>query len=254
MPKHKTHHIDPKHDFYPLVLVPGDPARAMAIATAQLEEPRMFSHRRGLWGYSGRTPVTDIGGGTGFVVQSTGMGGPSAAIICEELAMLGAEVLLRVGTCGAIDPNLQAGDIVVVDQARCDDGTSQALGAGHYISADGPLTQALFKQVASLGGERGTHRGRIASVDLFYDPEAGEREKRLLRDGCLAVEMEAATVFAVAARHGMKAACVLAVTDELHHPERPRLTHDKIVELGDLIGGVAVRAVESLFSTANPDA
>lgn len=208
----------------------------------------MFNHRRGLWGYSGRTPVTEAGGGTGFVVQSTGMGGPSAAIMCEELAMLGAEVLLRVGTCGAIDPDLQAGDLLVVDQARCEDGTSQALGAGHYVNGDGPLTQALFKQLAALGGERGIHRGRIASVDLFYDPEANEREKRLLSDRCLAIEMEAAAVFAVAARHGLKAACILAVTDELHHPERPRLTHDKIVELGDMIGGVAVRAVASTYS------
>ena len=120
-----TLHLNPAADFQPNVLLPGDPARAMAIATAQLTQPKMFNHRRGLWGYSGETAD-----GVGFLVQSTGMGGPSAAIVCEELCDLGAEVLVRVGTCGAIHPDVRFGDLIVVDGALGDDGASQALGVG----------------------------------------------------------------------------------------------------------------------------
>jgi DeoD family purine-nucleoside phosphorylase len=234
---------------HPLVLAPGDPARAMAIATAQLEEPRMFNHRRGLWGYSGRTPD-----GLGVVVQSTGMGGPSAAIVCEELAELGAKTIVRVGTCGAIDPLLRAGDLVVADSAFADDGASQALvgataggasgGAGNVLAGDVAITEALAACGERLHDERSLHRGRVASVDLFYDPAASDRHARLRGQGALALEMEAATLFAVAARRGIRAACLLGVTDELWGDERKRLHTDQLTTLGDLLGEIAVHALE----------
>ena len=79
------------------MLLPGDPHRALAVAQAVLDEPLMFNHARGLWGYTGTAPD-----GEPLTVQSTGMGGPSAAIVIEELIDLGARTLVRIGTCGAL--------------------------------------------------------------------------------------------------------------------------------------------------------
>ncbi|MGB0890090.1 MAG: purine-nucleoside phosphorylase [Solirubrobacterales bacterium] len=239
----ETIHLNPAAEFQPRVLLPGDPARAMAIATAQLTQPRMFNHRRGLWGYSGETDA-----GVGFLIQATGMGGPSAAIVCEELADLGAEVFVRVGTCGAIDPNVKLGDLIVARAAIGDDGTSKALGVGNglgisgLIEADAALA-GLLAQEAGASGHR-FHDGAIGTVDLFYDPDSDARHQTLIERGALAIEMEAAAVFAVGARRAVPSACLLAVTDELwDQGERKRLTHDEIAELGEALGAVAVAAV-----------
>lgn len=242
-----TLHLNPAAEFQPRVLLPGDPARAMAIASAQLTQPRMFNHRRGLWGYSGETAE-----GVGFLVQSTGMGGPSAAIVCEELADLGAEVFVRVGTCGAIHPDVKLGDLIVARSAVGDDGTSQALGVGTSLGVAGVIDAdaALSGLLAAAAGESGHrfHDGAIGTVDLFYDPAAEHRHQKLIEQRALAIEMEAAAVFAVGARREIPCACLLAVTDELwDQGERKRLTHDEIVELGETLGAVAVAAV-SAFS------
>src|SRR5206468_9102696 len=96
-------------DYADDVLLPGDPGRALALAQQLLTEPRMSNHARGLWGYTGETP-----GGHPLSIQATGMGGPSAAIVLHELAELGVRRAIRVGTCGAIDPALGHGALVVV--------------------------------------------------------------------------------------------------------------------------------------------
>src|SRR5919112_989792 len=81
------------------VLLPGDPGRALRLAQLLIDGPRMLNHHRGLWGYTG--PAAD---GELLTVQSTGLGGPSAAIVVEELIGLGARRFVRVGTCGALVP------------------------------------------------------------------------------------------------------------------------------------------------------
>lgn len=231
-----TLHLNPAASFHPRVLLPGDPARAMAIATSELTAPRMFNHRRGLWGYSGETPE-----GVGLLIQSSGMGGPSAAIIAEELCDLGAEMIVRVGTCGAIAGGIELGDLLVVDSVIGADGTSTALtGGAGPIPADEELTALLSEHAGSSGHK--CHRGSIATVDLFYDPEAQATHERLVEAGALAIEMECAAVFAVAARRGVRAACLLGVTDVLLGG-RSRMPHDEIGELGKRLGSVAVAAV-----------
>jgi DeoD family purine-nucleoside phosphorylase len=235
----ETIHLNPAAEFYPNILLPGDPARAMSIAIKQLVEPRMFNHRRGLWGYSGLTE-----GGDGFLIQSTGMGGPSAAIVAEELCDLGAEILVRVGTCGAIDPSVKLGDLVVASAAIVDDGTSAALGAAHAVLPDREIVDALLEAAKASG--RSVHEGRIATVDLFYDPRADERHASLLERQALAIEMEAAAIFAVAKRRGVRTACLLGVTDELYgDKDRVRMTHDEVTELGEDLGAVGVAAVSA---------
>ena len=86
------------------MLLPGDPGRALALAQALLEKPRMFNHHRGLWGYTGTAAD-----GEPLTIQATGMGGPSAAIVLAELIALGARRAIRVGTCGALAARAGAG-------------------------------------------------------------------------------------------------------------------------------------------------
>ena len=93
-----TPHLRPTAPFAGRALLPGDPGRALALAQELLDEPRMFNHARGLWGYTG-----NAADGRPLTIQSTGLGGPSAAIVVEELCDLGLEIAVRVGTCRAPD-------------------------------------------------------------------------------------------------------------------------------------------------------
>src|SRR5436305_12902542 len=108
--------LQPTAPLAPRVPLPGDPGRALLLAQALLEQPKMFNHHRGLWGYTGRAADGEL-----LTIQSTGMGGPSAAIVISELAALGARLLLRVGTCGALDPSLALGDRVIASEALAAD-------------------------------------------------------------------------------------------------------------------------------------
>src|SRR3954470_15685309 len=116
-----TIHILPTAPLAERVLLPGDPGRALLLAQTVLTEPKMFNHHRGLWGYTGAAAD-----GEPMTIQSTGMGGPSAAIVIEELVELGARRLVRVGTCGTTRPGLALGDLVVAREAIAADGTSRA--------------------------------------------------------------------------------------------------------------------------------
>ena len=104
----------------------------------------MSNHARGLWGYTGETPE-----GRPLSIQSTGMGGPSAAIVLQELAELGVRRAIRVGTCGALDPELVHGELVVAADSLAEDGASRALGAGETAEPDPGLTAALAARTSS---------------------------------------------------------------------------------------------------------
>lgn len=192
-------HVHPTAPLAPRALLPGDPGRALLLAQELTEEPRMFNHNRGLWGYTGT--ASD---GAPLTIMSHGMGGPSAAIVLEELCDLGLEIAVRVGTCGALDPRLKLGDLLAVATVIPADGTSAALGARDPLPADPRLTARLERAA--------DHTGTVASSDLFYDPDPA-RAEGWRAAGALAVEMEAATILAVAARRGVRAACLLAVSD-----------------------------------------
>lgn len=202
-------HLHPTADLAERVLLPGDPGRALRLAQALLDAPVMFNHNRGLWGYMGTAPD-----GRPLTIQSTGMGGPSAAIVITELAGLGAERLVRVGTCGALDPGLTLGELLVVTDALPNDGTSAALGFGRPLEADPALLASLLDAVGD-----GAARGRVVSTDLFYGHPSG-REQEWRDDGARAVEMETATLFALAETRNLRAASILAVSDLLSPPRR----------------------------------
>jgi uridine phosphorylase len=218
-------HIRPATDLAERVLLPGDPGQALAVAQALLASPpKMFNHARGLWGYTGI--ASD---GEPLTVQATGMGGPSAAIVCEELIALGATRLVRIGTCEALDPELELGTVLAAESVLPADGTSAALGADAPLAPDADLLERLV--------EAGARPVTVASSDLFYDPRDGAAAG-LAERGALAVEMETATILQVAARHRVAAACVLGVSNG-------RMSADELAELGVRVGEAGYAAVRN---------
>jgi DeoD family purine-nucleoside phosphorylase len=218
-------HVNPATDVAERVLLPGDPQRALAVSQALLDSPRMMNARRGLWGYTGTAPD-----GRPVTVQSTGMGGPSAAIVVEELIELGARTFIRIGTCGSLVPELRLGELLAVEAAIAADGASQALGVDGRAEPDALLTEALEARPAT-----------VVSSDLFYDPRP-EINERWVEAGAQAIEMEAAAVLSVAARRGVRAACLLAVTDELADG-RVRMEQEMIEAIGVELGRTALAAL-----------
>ncbi|MDQ3769715.1 MAG: purine-nucleoside phosphorylase, partial [Actinomycetota bacterium] len=155
--------------------MPGDPGRALRLAQALLDTPRMFNHHRGLWGYTG-----GAADGEPLTIQATGMGGPSAAIVVEELAQLGVQTVVRVGTCRALRPDLRLGDLIVAREVRGEDGASRGLGAPAVQRPD----RALIAALAGAGDD--VVEGAIVSTDLFYDPDE-DRATAWAAAGALAV-------------------------------------------------------------------
>jgi DeoD family purine-nucleoside phosphorylase len=227
----EPHHLRPSAAIAERVLLPGDPGRALRIAQALLEKPLMSNHHRGLWGYTGTAPD-----GEPLTVQSTGMGGPSAAIVLEELIALGVRRAIRVGTCGALVSELQLGDLCVARAALAGDGTSLALGSGPVAHADPALTAAL------AGAASGARVGVVASTDVFYDPHPG-RARGWTAAGALAVEMEAAALFTIGARAGIQVACMLLVSDELADGTRRRMDDEQLAQQGAQMGVTAAGAL-----------
>jgi len=183
------------------VLLPGDPGRALALAQELLAEPRMFNHNRGLWGYTGLA-----GDGEPLTIQATGIGGPSAAIVLEELIALGATRAIRVGTAAALEPAEPVrGRPLIVERALCADGTSRALGAGDWAPADRGLFEALTRSAPDAA------RCAIVSSDLAAGHERAPRE-RWRAAGAAAADTQTAALFALGALRGVAVACVLATS------------------------------------------
>jgi uridine phosphorylase len=223
-------HLRPTTALAERVLLPGDPGRALALAQSLLVAPLMFNHHRGLWGYTGTAQD-----GEPLTIQSTGMGGPSAAIVLSELIALGVRRAIRVGTCGALSPDLALGDLVVARESICRDGASRALGVGERVLADPGLTDALI-----LAAPR-AHAGPVVSVDLFYGAPLPADAL-----GALAIEMESATLFAVGARAEIPVACLLAVSDTFDAAgARERIDDESLFDATEALGAVAVAALSS---------
>jgi DeoD family purine-nucleoside phosphorylase len=220
-------HLLPTAELAPRILLPGDPGRALLLAQTLLSQPLMFNHNRGLWGYTG-----EAADGNPLTIQSSGMGGPSAAIVVEELVDLGAERVLRIGTCGALAEGIELGELIAVREALACDGASRALGAAERIAGDAEITAAL----------EGDHAGPVVSTDLFYEPDTA-RQDAWAAAGLLAVEMECAAVFAVAARRAIAAGCLLAVSDVLAGDARRRIEPGELKAAEERLGQVALAAL-----------
>ena len=193
-------------DFAESVLLPVDPLRAKYVAENFFEGAKLVNEERGMLGYTGAYKGKPVS------VQTTGMGCPSTAIVTEELARLGARNLIRVGTCGGYHPEMGFGDLVIATAATPDDGTVSSLtrGVPYAPAAHFDVVHAAYHAAESVG--RRTFVGPIVTSDLFYDPT--EEPATLWGNlGVLAVEMEASAIFTIAAMRGLRAGCLLTVSD-----------------------------------------
>lgn len=197
-------------DYAPNVLCPGDPLRAKYIAETFFDAGfRQVNAERGMLGFTGTFE------GKPLSVQSTGMGCPSAGIVFEELIMLGATRLVRVGTCGGLGDAMAMGDTVVALAASSDDQTPfrYADMAGYAPSATFSLVEAAAR-LAREGSAGAVHVGPVVTSGLFYDPDPTTfaRWKRL---GHIGVEMEAAMMYTIAAVKGIESLAIMTVSDML---------------------------------------
>ena len=225
-------------DFAESVLLPGDPLRAKYIAENFFEDARLVTEERGMLGYTGTYKGEPVS------VQTTGMGCPSASIVAEELIQLGARNLLRVGTCGGYSRELQLGDLIVATSATPKDGTVSSLtrGVPYAPAAHFDIIHAAYHAGEDVG--RRTFVGPIVSADLFYDPT--EDPAALWGDlGVLAVEMEAAAIFTIAAMHGVRAGCLLTVSDTISQ-EIVRISDEELRGAVDNMMALALDTLNAL--------
>jgi DeoD family purine-nucleoside phosphorylase len=223
-------------DYAEACLLPGDPLRARAVAETFLADVRETNTERGLLGYTGTFEGTPVS------VQATGMGAPSASIVVEELVRLGVKRLLRIGTCGGLQPRLALGDIVVVLSATPNDGATAALTGGepHAPTADWDLVHGAVHAAKTLGTP--VHVGPVVTTDLFYDPDA-DRAARWAARGMLAVEMEAAAILTLGALRGVQAGCLLLVSDTISEDGFERIGDAELAEAVDRLAALALATV-----------
>jgi DeoD family purine-nucleoside phosphorylase len=220
-------------DYADAVLLPGDPLRAKYIAETYFDDVRQVNGERGLLGYTGTWEGKPVS------VQGTGMGCPGAAIVFEELVQLGVTKLIRVGTCGGLQPHHKLGDLIVALTAVPADSTAMHLVANepHCPTA----SWALIHEAVHLAkhGDIELHVGPIVSSDLFYNPDAGQYERWSSR-GVLAVEMEASALFTIGAIRGVETGCLLTVSDIVVEGVFTRISDDELRASVDRMTSVAL--------------
>jgi len=225
-------------DYADACLLPGDPLRAKHIADTFLENVEQKNAERGLLGYTGEY------GGKRVSVQGTGMGCPGATIVFEELVQLGVKKMIRVGTCGGLQPDHQLGDLIVALTAVPADSTAMHLVGNepHCPTASWSLIHGAVHAAKELG--QAMHVGPIVSSDLFYNPSEGQYE-RWSKRGVLAVEMEASALFTVGAVRGVESGCLLTVSDIVVEGVFTRISDDELRAAVDRMTKIALEVAVS---------
>lgn len=210
-----TPHIDAQPgDFAETVLMPGDPLRAKLLADTYLDDVVQVNGVRNMLGYTGFYQ------GQRISVMGSGMGIPSLSIYAHELfSQFGVQRIVRVGSCGAIQPHLRLRDLVIGMGASTDSAINRKRLCGFDFAAIADYR--LLERVVRTAEARGqpVQVGNVFSADLFYEPDPLLFE-RMTRMGILAVEMEAAGLYGVAAELGKQALTLLTVSDHLLTGER----------------------------------
>ena len=191
------------------VLLPGDPYRARWAAQSFLQDAVLVNEVRGMLGYTGTWQ------GHRVTIHGSGMGMPSMSIYANELIRdYGAKMLIRVGSCGALPEHVQVRDVILAQTCSTLGSPSRGIFRDLQFApcADFGLLTAAHRAAMARGTP--VHVGGIYSSDTFYD-ERADLTAELTRHGCLAVEMEAAELYMVAARHGARALAVLTVSDHI---------------------------------------
>ncbi|MEM6888367.1 MAG: purine-nucleoside phosphorylase [Pseudomonadota bacterium] len=195
------------------VLMPGDPYRARWAAETFLTEARCVNEVRGMLGFTGTWnghPVT---------IQGSGMGMPSLSIYANELITnYDAQTLIRIGSCGGMQPKVKVRDVILAMTASTITSPSSAIfkELNFAPTADFELLSAAV--IAAKAQGTPSHVGGIYSSDVFY-AERPDLDEQMVRHGILGVEMEAAELYTLAARHGRRALAVLTVSDHLQTGE-----------------------------------
>lgn len=189
----------------PSVVLPGDPLRARHIAQTLLRDASCVNERRGALGYTGLYADRRV------TVQSTGMGMPSMSIYAHELMVdYGVRRLVRMGTCGSVQPGMKLGDLVLAQCASTDSAMNRRLFRGDFAAAaDFALLQAAWERARAKGLT--VHVGNVLTSDSFYGEDGALAPWD--RYGVLAVEMETSALYTLAARHGAAALAILTVSD-----------------------------------------
>ena len=223
-------------DYADACLLTGDPLRARYIADTYLDDVVQVNEERGLLGYTGTFE------GKRVSVQGTGMGCPGATIVFEELVQLGVKRLLRVGTCGGLQPHHALGDLIVALTAVPADATARHLVGNepHCPTASWSLIHGAVHVAKEIG--QAMHVGPIVSSDLFYNPDDGQYGRWSQR-GVLAVEMEASALFTVGALRGVESGCLLTVSDIVVEGEFKRISDEELRAAVDRMTRVALRTV-----------
>jgi uridine phosphorylase len=233
-----------------LALLSGDPERARLIAQTYLQDIRLLSENRGLNSYVGSLPNDRP-----LLSATSGMGAPSLSIVVNELVQVGIRQIIRIGTCGSIQPYVPVGSIVISSAALCRQGAANDIAPIEYPAAADPfLTVALVKAARDLGVEH--YMGITASVDTFYEGQerTDSANPYLLRSlhgiteeyrrlNVLNYEMECGTLFKMAGVYNFAAACVSGVVAQRTVGENVILEQKDIAVKNAI--AVAVRAAES---------
>ncbi|MCD7058301.1 purine-nucleoside phosphorylase [Pelagibacterium xiamenense] len=195
-------------DYAEAVLLPGDPLRAKWIAETFFEDAKCVNTVRNCLGFTGTFKGKPVS------VQATGMGQPSTAIYVHELLnVYDVKTLVRVGTCGGLNTRVKVRDVVIAQTASTDSTiVKDAFGPYNFAPA---ADFGLLRAAADAAEAKGltAHVGGILSSDIFYHPSGAEAYARLMAHGVLGVEMEAASLYTLAARHGARALTVCTMTD-----------------------------------------
>jgi purine-nucleoside phosphorylase len=205
-----TPHIEAKeNDFAKTVLMPGDPLRAKFIAENFLDDIKCVTRVRNVLGYTGTYKGKPVS------VMASGMGIPSISIYATELYKhYGVEEIIRIGSCGSIQDDVKIRDVIIGMSASTDSNVNRQRLNGYDFAATADFS--LLKRVVDTAERinKPVHVGNIFTADLFYTPNP-EMFKKMEDMGILAVEMEAAGLFGVAAEMGKKALTVLTVSDHI---------------------------------------
>ncbi|BBP85489.1 MULTISPECIES: purine-nucleoside phosphorylase [Pseudomonas] len=201
-------------DFAETVLMPGDPLRAKMIADTYLTDVRQVNAVRNMLGFTG------FYRGLRISVMGSGMGIPSLSIYAHELfSQYGVQRIVRVGSCGSLQEGVKVGDLVIAQGASTDSVVNRKRFGGFDFAAlaDYRLLERTVRRADESG--QPVHVGNVFSADLFYEPDPAWAQ-RMTRMGVLAVEMEAAGLYGVAAELGRQALAVLTVSDHLISGEK----------------------------------
>jgi purine-nucleoside phosphorylase len=215
-------------DIAETVLMPGDPLRARWAAETFLDNPVCVNETRGMLGYTGTWR------GNRVTIHGSGMGMPSLSIYANELIRdFGAKTLIRIGSAGGMQPHVKLRDVVLAMTSSTMSTPSKGFfrELNYAPCADFNLVQSAFAAAQKKGVA--THVGGIYSSDVFYD-ERPDLNEQMTRHGILAVEMEAAELYTVAARYQCRALAVLTISDHLQTGEA-LASADRQSSFGDMV-------------------